>query len=134
MLGLLTMLDGMITDYDEDSVTLLRYQLATNYIDKDKVLCKEGEDLAAAFYVVGGQVTLSMQSPGACRCALSWIDGESKIVARLGPGAVVGNELLVNGNTSMFTITTTAPSLLWSLSREAFQTYLTVCPPAVTHL
>lgn len=48
------------------------------------------------------------------------------MVARLGPGAVVGNELLCDGNTVMYTIKTTAPSLLWSLSRDAFKTYLTV--------
>ena len=48
------------------------------------------------------------------------------MVARLGPGAVVGNELLCDGNTVMYTVKTTAPSLLWSLSREAFKTYLTV--------
>ena len=54
------MLDDMIGDYDEDTINLLRYQLTTSYIDKDKVLCNEGDDLAAAFYVVGGQVTLTM--------------------------------------------------------------------------
>ena len=61
--GLVSLLDEMIMDYDEDTINLLRYQLNTTYIEKDKVLCNEGDDLAAAFYVIGGQVTLSMTAP-----------------------------------------------------------------------
>lgn len=62
------MLDDMIGDYDEDTINLLRYQLTTSYIDKDKVLCNEGDDLAAAFYVVGGHVTLTMTTASRKGC------------------------------------------------------------------
>ena len=55
------------------------------------------------------------------------IDGEPKVIARLGPGAVVGNELLCDGNTAMYTVKTSSPTIVWSLSRENFKTYLTVC-------
>ena len=37
--GLVSLLDEMIMDYDEDTINLLRYQLNTTYIEKDKVLC-----------------------------------------------------------------------------------------------
>ena len=61
--GLVSILGDMIQDYDEDTINLLRYQLTTTYIDKDQVLCNEGDDLATAFYVVGGQVTITMRQP-----------------------------------------------------------------------
>ena len=60
---MVSILGDMIQDYDEDTINLLRYQLTTTYIDKDQVLCNEGDDLATAFYVVGGQVTLTMRQP-----------------------------------------------------------------------
>ena len=48
------------------------------------------------------------------------------MIAQLGPGAVVGTELLKPGTTSLFKVKVISPCLLWSLSREAYQTYLTV--------
>ena len=118
----------MIQDYDEDTINLLRYQLTTTYIDKDQVLCNEGDDLATAFYVVGGQVTLTMRQPSKSTSEVidNGVDGEPKVIARLGPGAVVGNELLCDGNTAMYTVKTSSPTIVWSLSRENFKTYLTV--------
>ena len=43
-------------------MNLLRYQLTTSYIPKDTVLCEEGDDLATAFYVVGGQLSCVMKA------------------------------------------------------------------------
>ena len=57
----------------------------------------------------------------------SYLEGKDKVVAVLGPGGVVGSELLLPGNTSLCTARTTADSLLWSLTRDTYQTYLTVC-------
>lgn len=31
-------------------------------MDKDTVVCNEGEDLATAFYVIGGQVSVTMKT------------------------------------------------------------------------
>ena len=44
----------------------------------------------------------------------------------MGPGAVIGTEMLAAGVTSLYTIKTGADSLLWVLQREAYQQYLTV--------
>ena len=51
-------------------MNLLRYQLTTSYIPKDTVLCEEGDDLATAFYVVGGQLSCVMKDHSGCeqRC------------------------------------------------------------------
>ena len=62
------------------------------------------------------------------------VDGDKKIIARLGPGAVVGNELLCDGNTAMYSVTTSTASLLWSLSREAYKIYLTVGLRFISHM
>lgn len=43
-------------------LNLLNYQLATTYMEKDTVICKEGEDLATAFYVIGGQISVTMKT------------------------------------------------------------------------
>lgn len=70
--SLISIFDDLISDYDEDTVgegvrfkvqlNLLNYQLATTYMDKDTVVCNEGEDLATAFYVIGGQVSVTMKT------------------------------------------------------------------------
>ena len=50
-------------------MNLLRYQLSTSYIQKDTVLCEEGDDLATAFYVVGGHVSCVMKDHSGCHLA-----------------------------------------------------------------
>ena len=44
----------------------------------------------------------------------------------LGPGAVIGTEMLAEGVVSNYTIKTASDSLLWILPRESYQQYLTV--------
>lgn len=31
-------------------------------MEKDTVICKEGDDLATAFYVIGGQISVTMKT------------------------------------------------------------------------
>ena len=73
-------------------------------------------------------MTLTMRQPSTFISTIvdNDVDGEPKVIARLGPGAVVGNELLCDGNTAMYTVKTSSPTIVWSLSRENFKTYLTV--------
>ena len=44
----------------------------------------------------------------------------------LGPGAVVGTELLTEGATCLFQVKTNSACLFRSLTREDYRTYLTV--------
>lgn len=44
----------------------------------------------------------------------------------LGPGAVVGTELLTDGATCLFQVKTNSACLFRSLTREDYRTYLTV--------
>ena len=108
-------------------MNLLNYQLATTYMEKDTVICKEGEDLATAFYVIGGQISVTMKT-----ARMNWIssnnriEGDDKLIAMLGPGAVVGTELLTEGATCLFQVKTNSACLFRSLTREDYRTYLTV--------
>ena len=67
------------------------------------MICKEGEDLATAFYVIGGQISVTMKT-----ARMNWIslnnriEGDDKLIAMLGPGAVVGTELLIHSFIEQF--------------------------------
>lgn len=133
---LLALLGGLIDDYDEDAVgavvvrevqlNLLRHQLSTVCKKRGKVLCEEGDDFAAALVVIAGQLLVSVKDEGDRWKEVRDIDGNDRIVGILGPGSVIGTEMLAEGVTSLYTIKTGADSMLWVLQREAYQQYLTV--------
>ena len=56
-----------------------------------------------------------------------FVEGDDKLIAMLGPGAVIGTDLLLDGNTCLFKVKTNSACLFRSLSREDYKTYLTVC-------
>ena len=45
-------------------MNLLRHQLLTVCKKKGKVLASEGEDMGAAFFIIAGQVVVSMKKDG----------------------------------------------------------------------
>ena len=49
-------------------------------------------------------------------------------MAIMGPGTVIGTEMLMNGVLSNYTIKTSADSLLWILTREDYLNYLELDP------
>lgn len=53
------------------------------------------------------------------------------VVAILGPGTVIGTEMLKEGVVSNYTIKTTADCLLWILTREDYLKYLKLDPQQV---
>lgn len=48
------------------------------------------------------------------------------MIAVLGPGAVLGTELLLKKYRSLYTVTTTANTLVWALTRDTYEEYLEV--------
>ena len=95
-------------------------------MSKDSLLCKEGDDFAACFFVVGGQVRVTRRTPSGESRGARGVEGDEKVIAVLGPGAVLGTELLQDKNLCLYTAKTTANTLLWSLTRDTYKTYLTV--------
>ena len=111
-------------------MNLLHHQVSTVCKKRGKVLCEDGQDFAAALVVVAGQLLVSVKDVGERRRRGSVLDENDRIVGVLGPGSVIGTEMLAEGVASLYTIKTGADSLLWVLPREAYQQYLTVFLPA----
>ena len=56
------------------------------------------------------------------------------MIASLGPGTTVGTECLLSGGVCEYTVRIAEDSLLWVLSRDSYNTYLTVVLFRVFHL
>ncbi len=92
----------------------------TRHIDSDEILIEEGTDNDEAHLLASGEVVVE--------------DNDGNAIARLGPGAVVGEISLVLRRPARSNVRTTAPTVLLTLAREQFEAAIETYPELLSKM
>jgi cAMP-dependent protein kinase regulator len=96
----------------------------TRTFERGETLLSEGDDAAGLFLIASGGVSVTGQDS----------DGDSIVLAELGPGDVVGEISLVLRRPATATVVATHPTIALELTRERFQAAIRQHPTLLTEL
>lgn len=92
----------------------------TRHVDSDVTLIDEGSENDEAHLIASGEVVVE--------------DHDGEVIARLGPGAVVGEISLVLRRPARSYVRTTAPTVLLTLAREQFEAAIETYPELLSKM
>src|SRR5207302_9046629 len=111
-----------VKQYDEmspDRIVKLRSCLKTAEFPPAEVVVREGAPGVSMYIVKSGIVEVRKKDP---------VDGIDFLVAQLSEGAAVGEMSLLTGKPRTATVTTVAPTTVFTLTRADFRNLLTQHP------
>ncbi len=105
---------------EPSKLKLLAFTSERLTFDPDQVLCKQGDPGDAAYVVIDGEVSISIDAPTAPSGRI--------VVATLGPGAIVGEIAILCDVPRTATVTSIGRTVTLRISKELFFRLITEFP------
>ena len=105
---------------EPSKLKLLAFTSERLTFDPDQVLCKQGDPGDAAYGVIDGEVSISIDAPASPTGSI--------VLAKLGPGAIVGEIAILCDVPRTATVTSTGKTVTLRISKELFFRLITEFP------